>query len=245
MQTETKPATIRIDYDDTGCESPRDWDNIGTLFVPDNRYVSGDKGAESPTIDVVPDADIIEWACANLDKSDLQECARNQWDKRNGYTKADAVRATIEKWYSDFTEYPESLRELVAEHCIIVPVYAYVHSGVALSTGGFSCPWDSGCVGLIWCTFDRAREEYGDDAQAHERARKYLIGEIETLDTYYRGNVYGFTIEDADGEHVDSCWGFYGSTIDECGILDHIDESLHDAARRAFDDIGQDIDVSE
>ena len=224
-------------------ESPRDWDNIGTLFIPDNRYVSGDKDAESPTIDAVPDADIVEWACANLDKSDLYDCARNQWDKRNGCTKADAVRDTLNEWYGEYHEYPESLRELIADHCIIVPVYAYVHSGVALSTGSFSCPWDSACIGIIWCTLDRAREEYGDGAQAYDRARKYMVGEIETLDTYYRGSVYGFTID--DGDTYDSCWGFLGATIDECGVLDHIDRSMHDAARQAFDNIGEDIAVAE
>jgi len=244
MQTKAKPYTIRIDYDEYA-ESPRDWDNIGTLFIPDNRYVSGDKDAESPTIDVVPDADIVEWACANLDKSDLYDCARNQWDKRNGCTKADAVRDTLHEWYGEYHDYPESLRELIADHCIIVPVYAYVHGGVALSTGSFSCPWDSGCIGIIWCTLDRAREEYGDGAQAYDRARKCMVGEIETLDTYYRGSVYGFTIDDADGDTYDSCWGFYGATIEECGILDHIDKSMHDAARQAFDNIGEDIAVAE
>jgi hypothetical protein len=29
-------------------------------------------------------------------------------------------------------------------------------------------------------------------------------------DTYLQGEVYGYIIEDESGNHVDSCWGFYG-----------------------------------
>lgn len=34
------------------------------------------------------------------------------------------------------------------------------------------------------------------------------------------GNVYGYEIEDSDGEHVDSCWGFYSDDIDGQGFHD-------------------------
>ena len=43
---------------------------------------------------------------------------------------------------------------------------------------------------------------------------KYLTGEVESYDDYLTGNVYGFNIEreDEDGEQVDvdSCWGYFG-----------------------------------
>ena len=47
--------------------------------------------------------------------------------------------------------------------------------------------------------------------QGQDRFSDYLEGEVETYDDYLTGNVCGFVVEDDDGEHVDSCWGFYGT----------------------------------
>ena len=47
-----------------------------------------------------------------------------------------------------------------------------------------------------------------------------LQGEIETLDMYARGEVYGFRLFEFDTE-IDSCWGFYG----DYGIKDIIAEA--------------------
>ena len=93
----------------------------------------------------------------------------------------------------------------------MLPIYAYVHSGVALSTGSFSCPWDSGQCGFIAATKEQIIKEYGDDTEeSRVKARSLMKGEIKTWDTYFQGNVYGFVVEDSKGEHMDSCWGFYG-----------------------------------
>lgn len=67
--------------------------------------------------------------------------------------------------------------------------------------------------------------EYGPDGMVTKQAqgRTYKImtarakasylnslrGAVLTYSDYNTGNVYGFVIEDEDGEHVDSCWGFY------------------------------------
>ena len=43
-----------------------------------------------------------------------------------------------------------------------------------------------------------------------ERAEKCLRSEVETYDDYLTGQVYGYIIEDENGEQLDSCWGFLG-----------------------------------
>ena len=40
---------------------------------------------------------------------------------------------------------------------------------------------------------------------------KLMEGLIENYQTWANGDVWGFIVEDADGEELDSCWGFYGS----------------------------------
>lgn len=95
---------------------------------------------------------------------------------------------------------------------IYLPVYAYIHSGTRLNTTGFSCPWDSGQCGIIWCTKAKAVEEFGKKRftrAVEKKTLNYLRGEIETLDAYFNGEVFGYIAKDPDDEDIDSCWGFY------------------------------------
>jgi hypothetical protein len=43
----------------------------------------------------------------------------------------------------------------------ISPVYAYVHSGMTISTEPLSCPWDSGKLGWVVITKQAIRENWG------------------------------------------------------------------------------------
>ncbi len=114
-------------------------------------------------------------------------------------------------------EGPEIADEIRSEGGELLPIYAYVHGGVALSTGSFSCPWDSGQCGFIAVTKAKLIEEYSDDSEAsREKARKLMAAEIENWNTYFSGEVYGYIVETEDGDELDSCWGFYGD-YDEVG----------------------------
>jgi len=91
-----------------------------------------------------------------------------------------------------------------------LPVYAYVHSGATISTSPFSCPWDSGQCGFVYCSASDAEDEWAGDSHFRANALRVLSGEVKTFDQYLTGDVYGYTITDKDGDVVDSCWGFYG-----------------------------------
>ena len=45
------------------------------------------------------------------------------------------------------------------ENLVYLPVYLYDHSGLVLQTTPFSCPWDSGHVGIIYTTLEECRKE--------------------------------------------------------------------------------------
>lgn len=108
---------------------------------------------------------------------------------------------------------------------VILPVYLYDHSGITINTTGFSCQWDSGQIGWIFADKDAIRKWFqvkNITKNLRERVREHLISEIETFDKYIRGDVYGFTVEDEDGEGVDSCWGFY----DEKECMEAAEESV-------------------
>jgi hypothetical protein len=51
---------------------------------------------------------------------------------------------------------------------------------------------------------------------------------VSVYDDYLTGNVYGFIVEERNGddwEEVDSCWGFYGDDIHTNGIADYLDDA--------------------
>jgi hypothetical protein len=92
-----------------------------------------------------------------------------------------------------------------------VPVYAYIHSGVALSLSPFSCPWDSGMSGVIYIEKDTIRKCYGDlSPSTLEKVKRAFEAEIKEFSAYLNGEVYGYVVKDSEGREVDSCWGYYG-----------------------------------
>lgn len=96
---------------------------------------------------------------------------------------------------------------------ICLPVYAYIHGGVVLSTGPFSCMWDSGQCGIIYVSKEDIRTEWNVkriSAKLHKQVLSNLEAEVKEFSSYLEGDVYGYRILDAEGEEVDSCWGFYG-----------------------------------
>ena len=126
----------------------------------------------------------------------------------------------------------DKLVDAALEGCVIFPLYLMDHSGISMSVGSFGCPWDSGQVGWIICDKETIEREFNGD---RDRAKKCLLAEVATYDDYLTGNVYGFIVEerdfdderdeddDSDWEHVDSCWGFYGSDVRENGMASHLE----------------------
>ena len=122
---------------------------------------------------------------------------------------------------------------------IWIPLYLYDHSGITMSagtpglggggeewmssSGRFACDsmgWDTSTVGIIYCTKQKAVEEYGKQRftkKVYDQAVACLFSEVEEYARYLEGNVYGYTVESPDGEDIDSCWGYIegGANRDE------------------------------
>lgn len=112
----------------------------------------------------------------------------------------------------------EQLRERAKRKVIILPVFLYDHSGLAMNTIGFHCPWDSGQVGYVYVTREAVRKEFGVKrvtSALRQKAEDILRGEIVSYDAYLGGRVYGYVIEQ-DGEEIDVCWGFVGDYETGC-----------------------------
>lgn len=194
--------------------NPRlEWDNFCTMLVWHRRYNLGDP---SPNCD--------------------RKSGRGwEWDERY------KSRAYLEGSALKDSEYGDG--RFYANDCslgpgLVLPLYLYDHSGLTISTGAFSCPWDSGQVGWIHCSFEKASSELLSHPLKNPRRSKILRekmldcidAEVETYDQYLHGDVYGYELQSLDDrlasrvqdgvvsrEHrdgdwlvEDSCWGFFG-----------------------------------
>lgn len=121
--------------------------------------------------------------------------------------------------YNGWSELRDALEE---EHdpAVLLPLFLMDHSGISMSCsdGQFracdSAGWDWGQVGYIFVSKEKVLEEWSRKRMSPNLTATVLEAlkcEVTTYDQYLTGDVWGYIIEDDDGEEVDSCWGFFGS----------------------------------
>ena len=254
---------VHIRQDDAE-DSPRKWYNVGTMACWHGRYNLGDEiGNVEPeeywqdlVRKLMSEEEIfnalVEGKCHGIE---VEHNAENP-----------AFYDVYETWIPCFggcepvrdLEYEQAsksqvvywvLDDLTMKYCQIllepyiewIPLYHYDHGGITISTGGFSCPWDSGQVGFIWIskektiseslgkTFEDGTYITANEENWREVAIYHLEAETEVYDQYLRGEVYGYHLyeivghqvyeEDIDNE-IDNCWGFYGDNLYTNGIME-------------------------
>ena len=83
------------------------------------------------------------------------------------------------------------------EDYIYLDVYGYEHGGRAVSTGSFGCHWDSGQVGYIYVSKKDVLAGFGGKRvrkKLREKVERILESEIEVLDRWLQGEVYGYRL---------------------------------------------------
>lgn len=92
----------------------------------------------------------------------------------------------------------------------VFPLFLYDHSGTVYrpSLGGnpFSCPWDSGRVGVL--ALKRSEWATGDEDRATLFAR--AVGVAEDYTAWANGHGYDYDVTDRDGDDLDSSNGYLG-----------------------------------
>lgn len=118
----------------------------------------------------------------------------------------------------DLNDYLAGLKDSGTEF-VSVPLYAYVHSGITISTGSFGDPWDSGCFGIAICTKEQVINAFGNDIDWQRHAKDIIEGEIETYDKFLTGGTYVYSTylyhkETKSWTLEDTCGGFYSNDED-------------------------------
>lgn len=170
------------------------------------------------------------------------------WSKSSSYG-ASLKGKDVPDWFLDdclSTLKNNEMMQLLEEsgQLVILPLYLYDHSGITMSTGAFSCPWDSGQVGWIYADAEKIKEEYGEvTPETIGKAKELLESEVKSYDYYLTGQCYGFQLFEGDTE-VDSCWGFLGDIRDvQNDVKEYLPEGYEDLAEKLENDYGEfDID---
>lgn len=187
--------TVKIYYDDHGSESPREWCNLGTMFTCERNYNSPDK--------------YQTYSYTSDGGNGMYEA---MWEEifPNIYLE--------DLWIDMHDSERDKYWDRMNSEAIIMPVYKIDHSGIAYSTSPFSCPWDSGQVGYIFISKSKIRKEYGVkriSPKLKKQVENNLKSEVEIYSSWANGEIYGFSVEDENGESLESCWGFIGE-VDYC-----------------------------
>lgn len=183
--------------------------------LPNNRVLElvPDEDAESPR----------KWSNAGV-----MVCFHSRYDLGDDHDYAE--------YWRDCQAWDELSGGILHDHpnALILPLYLYDHGGITMSVGKFSCPWDSGQVGFIYCTTETIAKEWGGD---REKAEACLRAEVDVYDQYLQGDVWGFVIKDrcdacgSERETEDSCWGFYGDDPLTNGMVDNLSEEDRNALK--------------
>jgi hypothetical protein len=132
------------------------------------------------------------------------------------------------------------INEIIEGGAVIMPLYLMDHSGISMSTssGMFKAfdaeGWDWGQVGFIYASYAKLKNEFTSTSEGDliNKGEKTLTAEVEVYDSYLQGEIYGYVIEDKDGEHLDSCWGYVGD-------FDYVCQEARNAAAFCLEDINR------
>lgn len=108
---------------------------------------------------------------------------------------------------------------------IAFPVYAYIHSGIALRLTEFYDKWDSGCAGYIVFDKKEVRDEFqlNNDEELREKCFELAKLEVEEYNQYINGEVYEVTVRNTKTRKETSMGNFYGD-IHKSDIIDLLAE---------------------
>ncbi len=174
--------------------------------------------------DTVPDELQDEWKTAyyaNETAKSEYRLARSEESHRSWKMSSAASEVKIEA----------AVQKVLDARAVMLPLYLYDHSGLRMSVGGFSCPWDSGQVGWIYASREDVLKNWGWKVltkERRERAERLLKSEVEEYDQFLCGDAWGWAVYETDDEddcdcepddecsctrHAfceSSCWGYYG-----------------------------------
>lgn len=190
---------LRVNFDDDPI-NPREYDNFGKVICFLRNYTIGDKHNYAD-----PDAMFHSILSEVISDPDTEERIKEKAWVYSGQMVKENPRRDRNRFYH---EYIVSMLE--TRGTIILPVYAYIHSGVAISVSPFSCSFDSGTAGFTYVTREEILKNWGKKRltkKLTQQAKDLLLAEFESLANYVQGDLYRYEIR-IDGDYETSCGSY-------------------------------------
>lgn len=251
---ENKLMRLKIEIDNDPV-SPRTWDNLGTMVCWHRNYRLGDEEPKRDPNEYLEDlaCGFDEKLRAKLDRIEARYnlsygywaakglSAERQWREDLDWELKGAIEAVLDKHVIMLPLY------LYDHSGITMSTSSFSCRWDSGQVGFIYVSKETVRKEYGWSRFTKDRVE---------RIEAYLKGEVETYDHYLTGEVYGYTLEkaefpegleilalleaketlkylnklvddeDLDWDVDDSCWGFYGSTTQETGILENLPKEI-------------------
>ena len=245
-----KVFVAKFDLCDTPSYNPRDYCDDDGMICFHSRYMLGDSHSYQNSEELFHDL-VNEFVprdlLTNLAKEgELNgiELRRNEedpdlWDvwgsgfvpdQKEPYLWYERIPLEVVGSYivDDITE--EDCVKLLKDYCVIVPLWLYDHSGISMSCGARTYPyndvWDSGCVGFYYLSKDWIKENLSANETDWESVgEEYIRSAVKEYDYFLRGDEWSFFLyEESEGEldEIDSCAGFLGDELEENGMLNYL-----------------------
>ena len=218
------PYVLTVQPDDFFPNPRREDENFGSMICFHRRYDLGDEHEYKDSDELIKDLYINAAGGGERGEKKYEDLME----------KFDVWPMTSQQIQS----MNQALMSQIEKSFVVLPVYLYDHSGLAMSTTDFNDRWDSGQVGIIFVSHEKIKEEYEVDSidpvlrlQVEER----LKGEVAEYDAYLRGECYCFELYE-DGELLHSCGGFTGAF--DKAVKDMI-EYLPDDCAGMVDDLSE------
>ena len=187
-----KQLIVKIDEDEW-YESPREWDNLGTLYTWGDGYYSPDKHNFSGGLEFL----------GNIIGEELIEKIHDKYNNNSDF-------------FEDISKRMDKLGY------ILYPVSKYDHSSVRYFLG-VSSGWDTGTVGVIFAEKKKICEWFNTKKvtqKIREKVAQNFDSELDLYTDYANGyGIYCTEIEKFSGEQVEICGGYYKpdhDTIEQC-----------------------------
>lgn len=140
---------------------------------------------------------------------------RTEWDNFTEIHCSSSRNYLGEHNHKTWDDLHAAVRKAERRGDIAFKMFAYIHSGTALSLETFHgrlpqghAEFDSGHAGYVIVKKKDIIGSWGKKnwtEKLRQKAYEVAKSDLETFDAYLNGEVYGFVIDD----HGDSCWGYY------------------------------------
>lgn len=191
---------VRI-INDRDAESPRSWDNLGTMVCAHRRYKLGDEDGMQKAVELIR---------KHLSDKQLDDMC---FDETHAPSVEEALEATGQVIMLPLYLYDHSG---ITMRC--KPFSCPFDSGKV------------GFIFVSKAQARNENNWKLLTSKRINQIETTLEGEVEVYDQYLTGDTWGFEVIE-DDDVIDSCWGFFGSDPLTNGILDHLSDPAKQLVR--------------